>query len=995
MERDSLNSKLSCLEFEFDTHFKVFHELMANKVLEILLVASAYDAYILEEDGSLASKIINEYRGLNLSRPPRLTWVPNARQALETLEQKEFDLVISMPNLDDMDPFDLGLAVKQRKERLPVILLAHSEQGLYPAPKGKDCSGIDQIFIWSGDSDLLLAIVKSVEDRLNVDADTRSAQVRVIILVEDSPLYRSYFLPLIYREVVRQTQEVLEESLNEEHRLLKMRARPKILVASDFQEAMDLYRRYRPYLFGVLSDTRFPDGGKLSPDAGYRYLKMIRQQIPDLPLLLLSSESGNRRRAEQIPAVFLDKNSPDLMEELHRFFLDWLGFGAFVFRMPDGTEVARASSLRELEKIIPQIPDEPFVYHAQRNRFSNWIMARSEIVLASRLRQAKASDFRNVAEMRRFIADSIHALRKWRQKGVVVQFNRSQFDPDISDFLKIGNGSLGGKARGLAFVGSLLRQSPHLASNFCGIDIKVPQSLVISTEGFDAFVESNDLGRLAHSDLPDQEITRAFVKARMPDHLVEDLRAFLEKIDYPLSVRSSGLLEDAHHLPLAGLYKTFMIPNNHPRPEVRLDQLVNAVKRVYASTWYQEPRKYSRYTAYRHRKEQMAVIIQQVAGRRYGDFYYPALSGVARSQNFYPIERIRPEDGVAQVALGLGTFISEGEGGLRFCPKYPRILPHFSNVADILEHAQRHFYALRLAGHPDELNFERGLIVERRQVSDALDEPPVQQLVSTFIASENRIRDTARLAGPKLVTFASVLKHGTFPLAELLQELLSVGRKGMGCNLEFEFALNFGRPPEKPHEFFILQMRPMAMGQDPFEVEITPEQIRSAFCYSGQALGHGKNEQIADIVYVAPETFQPEATVEIAAQLRQFNRKLKAANRPYLLVGPGRWGSFDRWLGIPVRWDDIDAVGAFVEWRTKLLLADASQGSHFFQHITTQGLPYLTVTEGSDDFIRWEMIRRLEPVQQTTYLRHVRLEGCLLIKCDGRKSRGVIMMPPA
>ncbi len=993
MDGDSQNPKLSYLECEFDTHFKVFHELMANKVLEILLVASAYDAYILEEDGSLASKIINEYRGLNLSRPPRLTWESNARKALELLKQKEFDLVVAMPNLDDMDPFELGLAVKQQKPDLPVILLAHSEQGLYPTPKGKDCSGIDQIFIWSGDSDLLLAIVKSVEDRLNVDPDTRNAQVRVIILVEDSPLYRSYFLPLIYREVVRQTQEVLEESLNEEHRLLKMRARPKILVAATYQEAEALYERYQPYLFGVLSDTRFPDGNNLSPDAGYRYLSMIRKQIPDLPLLLLSSESANRKRAEQIPAVFLDKNSPDLMVELHQFFLDWLGFGAFVFRMPDGTEVARASTLRELEKIIPEIPDEPFVYHAQRNRFSNWIMARSEIVLASRLRQAKASDFKDVAAMRRFIIDGIHALRKWRQKGVVAQFSRREFDPEISDFMKIGKGSLGGKARGLAFVGSLLRQSPQLVSKFSGIDIKVPQTLVITTDGFDDFVQSNELEHLAHSDLPDEQITEAFVRGRMPDHILGDLRAFIEKIDYPLSVRSSGLLEDAHHLPLAGLYKTFMIPNNHPDLEVRLEHLVVAIKHVYASTWYQEPRKYSRFTAYRHRKEQMAVIIQQVAGRRYGDFFYPAVSGVARSQNFYPIERIQPEDGVVQVALGFGTVISEGEAGLRFCPKYPRLLPHFSSVEDILAHAQRHFYALRMEGYPEDLYFERGLNIERRQISDALDEPAVQKLVSTYVPAENRIRDTSQMEGPKLVTFAPLLKHGTFPLAEIVDDLLAIGRKGMGCHLEFEFSIEFSQESGTADEFYILQMRPMAMGQDPFEVEITTAQIQKAFCYSTQALGHGKNDRIEDLIYVIPETFKPEATVEIAAQLHQLNRRLKSDNKPYLLVGPGRWGTFDRWLGIPVKWDDIDTVGAFVEWRTSRLLADPSQGSHFFQYITTQGLPYLTVSEGSDDFIRWEMLEHFEPLHQTAFLRHIRLPRPLLIKCDGRKSEAVILLP--
>jgi len=662
MKNIPVNPKLKYMASDFDTHFKVFHELMSNKVLEILLVASAYDAYILEEDGSLASKIINEYRGLNLSRPPRLTRVDGAREALASIALKSFDLVITMPHLDDMDPFELGRSIKQGKPDLPVVLLAHSIHGLFPMPENKDSSGIDQIYIWSGDAELLLAIVKNVEDQRNAEPDSEKAQVRVIILVEDSPLYRSYFLPLMYKEVVHQTQEVLDESLNEEHRLLKMRARPKILVADNFEAAQALYERYQSYLFGVVSDTRFPKGGKVVEDAGVQLLKGMKQDILDLPVLLISNEPKNRKQADTIPSLFLDKNSPRLFDELHAFFLDHLGFGDFIFRTADGKEVARASNLRQLQEILPDLPDEPLCYHASRNRFSNWIMARSEINLASQMRQLQISDFPDVSAIRQYLIGSIHGLRKWRQKGVVTQFDARTFDPQIADIAKIGKGSLGGKARGLAFVANLLRQSTWLYEKYTGIDVRVPPSVVITTDGFDLFIEQNRLRKSDCIQMRDEAIADAFAQAKIPEQVEADLSAYLKSVRGPLSVRSSSLLEDAHHQPLVGLYDTFMIPNDHPDETVRLAQLTAAVKQVYASAWFEEPRRFTLSTTFRHRKEQMAVLIQQVVGSTQGDFFYPSISGVARSQNYYPVDRIEPDDGMAKIAVGFGKVLGTGEG---------------------------------------------------------------------------------------------------------------------------------------------------------------------------------------------------------------------------------------------------------------------------------------------------------------------------------------------
>ncbi len=980
------------LPAEFYGRFKVFHELMAVKIREILLISSPYDAYIMEEDGRLASKIINEYRGLNLSQPPRVTRTSSAYAALEYLNERKFDMVIATPHLEEMDPFSLGLEIKKTKPDLPVILLAHSMRSISPPPvEGGKLEGVDKIFIWSGISDFLLALVKNAEDLLNVDFDTRLASVRVLILVEDSPLYYSSFLPVIYKEIVRQTQAVLEVGLNEEHRLLTMRARPKILLASNFEEAMELYKKYQPYLFGIISDARFPKGDKLEDDAGHLLLSQIRKEIPDLPLLLLSSDPENKEKADAVPAIFLDKNSPNLLAEIHDFFMNHLGFGDFVFRMPDGTEVARASDLREMEKKLAWVPEESLWYHARRNHFSNWIMARSEIALASAFRAVQASEFADIEEMRHYIISNIHAVRKWRQRGVVAKFQAQHFDPDVSDFLKIGQGSLGGKARSLAFMSALLQQNPSIYEKYKDIHIEIPSTLVISTEGFESFVAQNRLQRFALEDFPDREVAEAFLRAKMPPWLEKELEAYLSQVQYPLSVRSSSLLEDAQFQPYAGLYQTYMIPNNDPDPSVRLRQLIAAVKLVYASTHYEGPKAFSKSTSAQPQEEEMAVIIQRLTGEEYGDFFYPAVSGVAQSQNYYPVSPMKREDGIAYIALGLGKTVVEGERALRFSPRHPRVTPQFSTVDDILNNAQRFFYALRIRNYPQELRFDEHSNLERREVDEAESEFPVRALASTYVPEEHRIRDSGYLSGPKIMTFAAILKYHQFPLAPLLSDFIDLGRGAMGCPVEIEFSLNLGTAEHPKKDFHFLQMRPMAADQERFVVKITAQEKREALCYSTQALGNGRNDQMADIVYVKPADFRAEATLEIVQEISRLNAGLLKEKRPFLLVGPGRWGSADRWLGIPVQWRDISGVGAIVEMRNEQLRADPSQGTHFFQNITALGIHYLTVTEGSDDFFDWKWVDSLPASQETTFLRHVRVEQGLLLKIDGRSSECVIL----
>ncbi|MCF8052548.1 MAG: phosphoenolpyruvate synthase/pyruvate phosphate dikinase [Desulfobacterales bacterium] len=969
---------------EFYPNFKVFHELMANKIREILLVASSYDAFIIEQDGSLASRIINEYSGLNLSQPPRITRTGSAATALSILRERPYDMVITMPRLEDMNAFTLGAEIKKIRPDMPVILLAHGSQHI--RPEAQKFEGIDKVFVWSGNSDLLLALVKNAEDRLNIEADTQRARVRVLILVEDSPVYYSSFLPLIYKEFVRQTQAVLGEGLNEEHRLLKMRARPKIVLAENYEEAEQLYHRYRQFLFGILSDARFPRNGRMDDEAGFRFLSQVRQEIADLPLLMFSSDPANRDLAAAVPAAFLDKNSPNLLAELHDFFLTHLGFGDFVFRMPDGSEVERASSLRELEKKLTSIPDESLWYHAERNHFSNWIMGRSEIVLASWFREVQASEFTHADDLREFIISNIHALRKWRQRGVVTVFKKETFDADVMDFVKIGNGSLGGKARGLAFMSTLLQENAGIFERFSEIDIRIPKTIVITTEGFESFVSENSLHRFARESFSDEEVLAAFLAGRMPQWLARDLSALLEQVHYPLSVRSSSLLEDAHFQPYAGLYDTHMIPNNHPDPQRRLAHLQEAVKRVFASTYYQGPKAFSKKTGNAPHEESMAVIIQELAGRSYGKFFYPDLSGLAQSHNFYPVSRMKAEDGIARIALGFGRCVMEGERSLRFCPRYPTILPQFSTIDDILANAQRFFYALQVQDYPDELTFDQNANLLRRDVDEADTEEPVRRVASTYRPDEHAIRDSATLPGVRVLTFAQILKYKMFPLPELLSEIMELGKKGMGCPVEIEFSANLAGSEGKKGAFYFLQMRPMAGNIDGTEVNIDEADLDSALIFSTQALGNGIHKRICDIVYVRTESFQSSATKTIAGEIGRINAMLAKEDRPYLLIGPGRWGTADPWLGIPVRWADISAVGAMVELRNAQLSADPSEGSHFFQNITSLGIPYITVSEGGQDFIRWKEINGLPAIQETAFLRHVRLPSPLVVKIDGRRS---------
>ena len=975
---------------DFDLSFKVFHELMAKKVTDILLVSSPYDAFIMEEEGRLAERIIHEYRGLNLSRPPMLTWVSSASEALGALSRKKFDLVITMPQVDETDAYELASQIKSKFTDLPVFLMIQNTRRYLLERASTDQHSIDRVYVWYGNSDLLLALIKNLEDKMNVAYDTQRAWVRVIIIVEDSPIYYSSLLPLLYKEIVTQTQAVMEESLNDEHRILRMRARPKILVAQTFEEAVELYQNYKPYLLSVFSDVRFPKDGKLDNTAGYKLLSMITKESPDLPLLIFSSEESNRELAKRIPAVFLNKNSPTLHSEIRSFFMQFLGFGEFVFRLPDGKEIGRVSNLREMEQILPTIPDESVYYHATHNHFSSWLMARSEIMLASKIKPVKISDFESIGDAKKYLVSIIHDRRMGRQKGIITAFDSQRFDPD-ADFTKIGKGSLGGKARGLAFMSTRLKNSPEFQRKFEAVDIIVPKTLVISTDGFDSFINKNNLGEVATGDFSDEENIRLFTSAKVPVWLEQNLKQYLNHARYPLAVRSSSLLEDAQFQPFAGIYKTFMIPNNHEDSAKRLEQLLLAIKLVYASTYCESARAYVKNTFHRTEDEKMGVVIQQLTGETYGDYFYPAMSGVAQSYNYYPISYMKPEDGLAHLAIGLGKIVVEGGTALRFSPKYPQFLPQFSTVDDILENAQRFFYALRLNDFPDDLPFKDDATLEKLEIDDAVNQTPVRYLCSTYSPQDHRIRDGVQTSGYPVCTFANILKFQTLPLAEILTEILNIGRYGMGCAVEIEFAVNLPFKEGQKPSFELLQIRPMAVTQFNLEVKISDADISKAFCYSTMALGNGQFEEIKDIIFVNPDTFDPAHTIEIATEIGDVNKEMTLHNRKYLLIGPGRWGSADRWLGIPVRWTHISAVGAIVETAFESLKADPSQGSHFFHNITSLGISYLNTAETGEDFINWQWLQSLPAKKETPHLKHIVLNKPLTIKIDGKQSKAVII----
>ncbi|MBL6989050.1 MAG: phosphoenolpyruvate synthase/pyruvate phosphate dikinase [Bacteriovoracaceae bacterium] len=973
--------------------YKTYQRLMAHRVREILIISSPYDAFIMEEDGGLIEHVFMKFRGISLVEPPRFSVVPTATEALAMLKKHSFDLVVTMPRLLRMDTITFGREIKKIRPECPVVLLVQNAKGLVQFPRVMPPDSIDKMFLWSGDRNILWTILKWHEDRMNAPYDTKDAMVRVLILIEDSPYYYSSILPILYKAIVDQTQDVMDDSLNEEHRLLKLRARTKILLANNYEEAMALYNKYRPYLLGIFSDTRFPRGGKEDAEAGLKFLKLVGDELPDLPLLLLSSEDSNYEKSQFLRVKFLHKNSHSLHLDIKKFLVRHMGFGDFVFKMPNGREVARATNLGDLEKILETVPKESLMYHLAQNHFSNWFLARGETSLATHFRVQKYSAYSSMELIRSSLMRVLTNKRISRLRGEVLAFNPLEFDLE-SAFMKMGDGSLGGKARGLAFMSKFLQRNMKRFDKFKNMKVTIPRTLVLTTDIYDQFIEENDLLTFSHDVCDNEVIARRFVEASTPERLIENLRPFIKEVKFPLAVRSSSLLEDSRDDPYAGIYTTYMLPNNHPSDDERLNKLTTAIKLVFASIFFEGSKAYSKSTQHRVEEEKMAVIIQQVIGNRHGNYFYPDISGTAQSHNFYPLAHMRSNEGIANISMGLGKIVVEGGETLRFSPKYPQNLAQFSSVDDMLSNAQKHFYAIKMDSEPntDQLCIGEEANLEKRDVFDARSEKPLQMLASTYMSNDHVVRDYFSKDGLPILTFASILKYQKIPLPEVLATMIKICKDGFGSDLELEFAVNLSSDLENEvHEFALLQARPMTTQYENLHVNISKKDKEKAICFSTSALGRGVNCEMQDIIFVKPDTFSSLHTLQIASEISKYNAELLRENRKFLLVGPGRWGSSDHCLGVPVSWHDISGVGAIIEAATDNFRVDPSQGTHFFQNLTSLRISYMTIY-GPGDFIHWDWFESLDFIKETNFTRHIRTNSPITIKINGKKNHGVLQI---
>jgi len=998
-------------EGRYDFLTKAFHSLMPFKVREILLVSSLYDAFIVEEEGLISEMVIGEYRHLLLSSPPRVTHVTSGVEALSKVKNRRYDLVITMSKNIGMDPYIFGKKIKEECQELPVILLATDAADLHYCQENVTKEGIDKAFFWYGDTSLFMAIVKFIEDKINVRYDTINGNVQVIIVLEDSIRDYSMLLPVIYSEIVQQTQRSISEDLNEMQRLLRRRARPKILIADNYEEGVKLYNKYRDNILGIISDVKVPKKGKLDKKAGHDFIKYVKENNPFVPTLLQSTDPKNRKRAEELGAYFIHKESPTLMKDFDDFLLNRLGFGDFVFLLPTSKqkrgetnifnhvktkEIARASNLKEFEKNLQKVPHESILFHANRNDFSNWLMARGEFKLAIKLRPQKVSDFKTLEENRKYLVKVFNEYRRERQLAVMTEFEQQKFEFD-SSYTRIGSDSLGGKGRGIAFIRTLLSRY-NFQKNYTNVKIVVPSTVAIGTDEFDKFISDNNLHKIIKNlkKYSDKKIGKEFLKGTLSDDLKNKLKDVLKYFKKPLAVRSSSLLEDSQNYPFAGMYSTYVIPNNHPDQNIRLEQLYRAIKLIYASVFYKDAKAYIESTSAKIEEEKMAIILQELIGEEHNGRFYPTFSGVAQSYNYYPISYQKREEGIVSIAVGLGNAVVGGEKVLRFSPYHPEVLPEFSSPKLIMENSQQDLYVLNTNKKDINLTEKEEKTLEKISISSIAKDGTLDYISSTYDRNDGMIRDNFSPEGPHLITFAGILKYDVFPLASLLKGILQAGQKSMGCPVEIEFAVNFDKEGKKPPLFAIIQIRPIVISQEQSQItwdenEINKEDI---FISSSKALGNGIFNDIKDIVYVKHESFDSSKTVEIAREIGKINKLFSKKHEPYILIGPGRWGTQDKWLGIPVVWSEISNVQVMVETSLEDFNIKPTQGTHFFQNIVSRGIGYINITlKPNEGLIDWNWLNNQKARSEQKYVKHVKLTKPLDIKFDGRIGRVLILKP--
>ncbi len=984
--------RLSELVKQYKTDNDIYHDLMQFRVREILLVATIYDAFILEEEDKLTEKIFGEYHQLNLSTAPRITSVSFGEEALEILRKRTFDMVILTMRIDEISPFELAGRIREVNPNIPIMLLLNDNTEIaLLAEKRERLSHLDKVFVWNGDSKIFLAMIKYIEDKINAVKDTKIGLVRVILLVEDSIRYYSRYLPLLYTEIMKQTQRIIsDEQLGDMKKLLRMRARPKVLMADSYEEAQRIIEEYQDYLLCLISDMKFSKRGRRDEQAGIELIDYVRSRVPDLPILLQSADPANAGRARELNASYMDKNSESLSRELTDFFFRYLGFGDFVFRDREGKPIGRARSMEEFKDLLFTVPDESLVYHANRNHFSGWLMARGEIQIAKELQPVKVSDFSSTADLRKHLIEVYAGVQQNKTRGRVVPFDESLLD-DMYHVLRLGEGSLGGKGRGTAFL-HLMIENCRLNTIITDVNIRIPQTAVIGTEEYDLFIEHNGLLELFSGELPYRQLKERFLASDLSPVLRNRLRRYLEHSSGPLSVRSSGTFEDSLSQPFAGIYDTFLLPNNHEDFELRLRHLEEAVKLVYASILSESARAYFDAIDYKTDEEKMAVLIQEVVGSRQGRYFYPHFSGVAQSYNYYPVAYLKPEDGIAVIGIGLGKYVIDGEKAFRFCPRYPKI--DFLSPEDQLYSSQQEFYGIDM--QDDHVNLIEGddATLARLPVGEAGDQGALQYCVSTWDYQNNRLQIGAELRGPKIVNFAYILKYEAFPLARVLEVVLDMVKGAMGTPVEIEFAVDLNKAANGKPTFYVLQIKPLLGDLEEYNLDFSAIDRNDLLLYSERAMGNGTIGDVRDLIYVDPERFDRSCTQEMTGELEKLNARMKKEGRKYILIGPGRWGSRDPWLGVPVNWNHISNVKVIVEVELPDFKVDPSLGSHFFHNVTSMNIGYFDIPYNSGaNFVDWHWLGSCKAAGRSEHLVHLRFGKPLVAKMDGRKRISVIFKP--
>lgn len=968
-----------------------FANLMNKRIYNVLLIATKYDSFMLEDDGRVDEQIFNEYTSLSLRYPPRFTQVTTEEEALNELKNRNFELIICMPNMDNRDIFAAASEIKVHYPNIPIVVLTPFSKEVSKRIANEDLSAIDYVFSWLGNSELLLAIIKLIEDKMNAPDDTASVGVQIILLVEDSIRFYSSALPHLYKFVLEQSQMFAKEALNDHQRTLRMRGRPKIKLARNYEEAVRIFDQYRDNMLGIISDMSFMYNGVKDPYAGYKFGQYVRKTGLIIPFVLESSEASNHVYAKELNASFIDKNSKSYPQDLKKKIMQRFGFGDFVILNPHTKEeIMRIKDLKDLQKKVFQIPDDSLVYHLSRNHFSRFFYSRAMFPPAEVLKHVDVSDYKDMDEARKLIFDLIVQYRRMKNTGVVAVYQKDRFD-EYSNFARIGDGSLGGKGRGLAFIGAMVKRYPKLESdNFA---VNIPKTVVICTDIFDEFMETNELYPVALGDADDETILRYFLRASLPSRLIEDLMAFFDVVKSPIAVRSSSLLEDSHYQPFAGIYSTYMVPKIEEKYDM-LRTVSDAIKAVYASVFYKDSKAYMTATSNLIDQEKMAIVLQEVVGSRYNDHFYPTMSGVARSLNFYPIGNEKAEDGIANIALGLGKYIVDGGQTLRFSPRHPHSILQMSTMDFALRETQTRFYALDLKNMAEAFSVDDAFNLVKLGLKDADAEGSLKYIVSTYDPYDQIIRDGYYPGGRKILSFVNILQHDVFPLADTLDQILRIGQQEMGRPVEIEFAVNMDPSDHTRATFYLLQIRPIVDNKEIMDEDLSLVKNEETILSSTSVLGHGIVGDVQDIIYVKTGAFNSSNNQLIAYEIEKMNRSFTDQEKGYVLVGPGRWGSSDSWLGIPVKWPHISNARVIVECGLENYRVDPSQGTHFFQNLTSFGVGYFTVNPFKGDGWFDEAFLNAQPaVEETEYLRHVRFDAPITIKMDGKKSLGVVLKP--